>query len=54
MIDKGLKVIENFQADYRYFSEEIKDREKDADLNLVELPPLMRSMFDSIESSIDE
>lgn len=30
IIEKGLRVIDNYEVDVRYFVEDIKEREKDA------------------------
>ena len=52
-ISRSLEKISDFKKECRYYEEELKEREKEADSYLQDLPGLMSGMFDYLEASLD-
>jgi hypothetical protein len=52
-ISRSIERINNLKHDYKYMEDEIKERERDAENYLQELPTLMSSMFDHLEKLVE-
>lgn len=54
MIAKSLDKISEFKKDYRYFKNEIEEREQEAETYLKQLPEQMSEMFDHLEILVNK